>query len=121
MSDHVEIGEIAERLKSYVNTNIELLKLELTERCSVIGASLLSSLLVVLIVALFVFFVSLWLGFYLSDLLGDSYSGFAIIAGFYLILGIVLILGKSKFLESPLRDKIIQKVLNKNEVKRPKN
>lgn len=120
MSDHVEMGELANSLKSYVNTNIELLKLEVTERCSVIGASLLSNLLVILIVALFALFVSLWLGFYLSALLGDSYSGFAIIAGFYLILGIVLILGKNKFLESPLRDKIIQKVLNKNEEKSPK-
>jgi len=120
MSDHLEMGELAESLKNYLNTNIELLKLELTERCSVIGASLLSNLLVVLIVVLFAFFGSLWFGFYLSDLLGDSYSGFAIIAGFYLILGIVLILGKNKFLESPLRDKIIQKVLNKKEEKRPK-
>jgi len=120
MSDHLEMGEIAESLKNYVNTNIELLKLEVTELCSVIGASLLSNLLVIFIVALFAFFASLWFGFYLSDLLGDNYSGFAIIAGFYLILGIILILGKNKFLESPIRDKIIQKVLNKNEEKKPK-
>jgi len=115
MSEHVNIEEIADSLKVYVNTNLELIKLELTERVSVLGSSLISNLLVWLVIVLFLFFISLGLAFYLSNLLGNNYSGFIIIAGFYLLIGLILILGKKRLVEKPLRDKIIQELLHKNE------
>ena len=120
MPEHVEVEELTDILKAYINTNIELIKLEVTEHSSVIGASLISNLLIVLTGALFFLFVSLGVGFYLSAILGNSYSGFAIIAGFYLILGFILIVWQKKLVERPLRDKIIRKVLNRNEKGTPK-
>jgi hypothetical protein len=114
MSENVEIEELTEGLKLYINTNVELIKLELTERSSMIGAGLISNMLLGLACALFVLFISLGAGFYLSALLGNNYSGFAIIAGFYLLLVLILMIGQKKLIERPLRDKIIRKVLTKS-------
>lgn len=113
MSEHGEFEGLTESLKSYVDTNLELIKLEVTERSSAIGAALISNILVGVIGALFVLFVSLVAGFYFSSLLGNYYSGFAIIAGFYLVLVFILMIGKKKLVEIPFRDKIIRMLLKK--------
>lgn len=104
--------ELTESLKKYVHINYELNKLEAAERSSVIGSGLISGLLVGLIAILFFFFISLGIGFYLSSLLGDNYSGFGIIAGFYLILGAVVVLGRKRLIQIPIREKIIELVFS---------
>jgi hypothetical protein len=111
----MEKEELIDNLKAYVQTNLELLKLELVERISVVGASLTGNLIIGLVVALFLFFLSLGVGFYLSALMGDNYSGFLILAGIYFLIGFLLVLGRKKRVEKPLRDVIIRKILSKNE------
>jgi len=111
MPEFEKLTEVSESLKQYLITNFEIIKLQATERTSVIGSVLGSKLVVGLTVFLFVFTLSIALGFYLSALLGDTYSGFAIIAGFYFLLAIVLLIGRKKLIETPLRDKIIKKIL----------
>ena len=113
MSEFDKIEEITESLKQYVNINIEILKLEATERTSEIGSSLIGSLAVGITAFLFIMSLSIGIGFYLSALMGDSYSGFLIIAGFYFILALIVLIGRKKYLENPLRDKIIRKILDK--------
>lgn len=117
MSEHVEAEGLTENLKSYIKTSLELIKLEVTERSSVILASLIGNLLVGVIGIFFVLFFSIGAGFFLSALLNNYYLGFAIIAGFYLLLALILILGKKKLVERPLRDKIIRMLLSKNDGK----
>ena len=114
MSDVGKIEEIIENLKNYINTNYELLKLKAVERISVSLADLISDFLVGLVLFLFVFFISLWAGFYLSTLVGDNYSGFAIVAGIYLLIGLIMIVLRRKLVEKPLRNKIIRKIFSSN-------
>lgn len=114
MPENIKTEELTTSLKRYVNTSFELIKLEATERSSVIGAGLVSGLLVALAGLLFVLFISLGLSFYLSYLLDSSYAGFMIIAGFYLLLAIILIIGRKKLVEKPIRDKIIRKIFSDN-------
>lgn len=106
-----KLEEITDSLKEYLLLNFEILKLEATERISLIGASLTAVLLVGISVFMFVFTLSIGLGFYISALLGNAYSGFAIIAAFYFVLAIFLFIGRKKLIEKPLRDKIIEKIL----------
>lgn len=106
---------ITENLKDYLSTNYELIKLQVTERTSVIGSVLLSTLIITIIGLLFFFALSLGVSFYLSALIGDTFSGFLIVAGFYLLIGLILYVGRKNIIESPIRDKIIQILLNKNE------
>ena len=92
--------------------NYEILKLQATERASVLGSSLFGLLMVGISAFLFVFTLSIGVGFYLSAVLGNAWSGFAIIAAFYLLIAVILFLGRKKMIEKPLRDKIIDKLLN---------
>jgi len=110
MSELNKFEGISDSLKQYLILNYEIVKLQATEKASVIGSSLVSTLLVGISAFLFVFTLSIGLGFYLSSLLGDAWSGFAIIAAFYFLLSIILFLGRKKMIEKPLRDKIIQKL-----------
>lgn len=114
MPEFGKIEELTENLKKYIATSYELQKLQAIESSSVFGSGLISSLLVGLVVVLFVFFLSLWAGFYLSASIGDNYSGFLIVAGFYFLFGFILILVRKKLIEKPLRDKIIRKVFSNN-------
>lgn len=119
MNEFDKIEDITESLKQYVMVNFEIIKLEATERTSVIGSSFVSGLIVAIAAFLFVFSLSIGLGFYLSALMGDTYSGFVIIAGFYFLLALVLFLGRKKFLETPFRDKIIQILLENRKKQTP--
>lgn len=114
MQEPGKTEELTESLKRYVNTSLELIKLEVAERSSVIGSGLASKLLAGLVGIMFIFFISLWAGFYISVQLNDSYSGFIIVAGFYFLLTLILIIGRKKILEKPIRDKMIRKLFSKN-------
>ena len=107
-----QFEEISDSLKQYLMLNYEIVKLQATERASVIGSSLISSMVVGISAFLFVLTLSIGLGFYLSAVLGNAWSGFAIIAAFYFLITIILLLGRKKMIEKPLRDKIIDNVLN---------
>lgn len=112
MPEFKKLEEISDEFKQYLTVNYEIVKLHATERASVIGSSLLSSLLVGLAVFLFLFTLSIGVGFYLSALLNNMYSGFLIIAGFYFLLASILYIGRKRMIQKPLRNKIIQKLLN---------
>jgi uncharacterized RDD family membrane protein YckC len=112
MPEFKRLEEISDQFKQYLILNYEIVKLHATERASVIGSSLMSSFIVGLTVFLFVFTLSIGVGFYLSALLNNMYSGFLIIAGFYFLLAIILFIGRKRMIEKPIQDKIIQKLLN---------
>ncbi len=110
MSEPTSVEGLSDNLKRYINTNYELLKLETTEKTSVIGSSTISILLVGLAGITFILFLSICAGYYFSTLVGETYLGFAIVAGFYFLLTILLLLGRKKLITTPLRDKIIRKL-----------
>lgn len=106
--------EITESLKTYINTYYELIKLQATERASVIGSALISGFLILMSVFLIVLFISLGAGFYLSHCFNNNYIGFAIVAGFYLILSLFIIFNRKKLIDIPTRDRIIRKMLQED-------
>jgi hypothetical protein len=114
MSEVEKIEKLTEGLKKYVNTNYELGKLELTERVSVIGASVISNLLIGTACFFCLFFLSIAGGFYISAHLNNNYAGFVIVAAFYLLLGLVLILVRKKYMNTSFRDKIIWQIFSKS-------
>lgn len=113
MSRQQKVEELTEKLSSYANTNIELIKLEITENTSTVASSLSAGLFIGLIGILFLLFGSLSLGYYLSELLGSKEIGFGIIAGCYFLFGIIAIIFRKKLIIQPVRDLIIRKALNK--------
>lgn len=113
MPENGKIEEFTENLKDYVKTNYELIKLQAIERSTVIVADLISDLLIGLVVIFVVLFISFWAGFYISAIIGDIYTGFAIVAAFYMLIAIIMLLVRKKLIERPIRNKIIRKIFNK--------
>ncbi len=109
-----KLEEVTTNVNAYLKTNIEIIKLELVEQASNIGSRLIANFLVLTVAFLFILFISLSAGFYLSNYFGNNYLGFMAVAGFYFIIGLVLLFGKKYLIENPMREKIISKAFSDN-------
>lgn len=112
MPEIIKNEEITDSLKQYLTLNYDIFRLQATERASVFGSSFISSVFIGVSAFLFLFTLSIGVGFYLSALMDNTYSGFVIVAGCYLLLAIILFIGRKRMIQAPIRDKIIQKLLN---------
>ena len=102
------VESLIDRVKSYVETRIELLKLKAIDKSS----SFLSYLiLIVLIIGIgFTVFIllSIALALFIGDLLGRSYYGFLIVAGFYIIAGLVVLIFRRRWIKAPIANSMIK-------------
>ena len=87
---------IVEQVKEYMDTQLELVKLEAVEQ----GAKFLSGFIVDLIVAvcfaLAFLFISLALALLLSSLMGSYWAGFGSMAALYIIIALIAMNRKDK-------------------------
>ena len=104
-----KVENLTGSLKEYVDTNYELIKLEVIERSSVISAGIISTLIVGVTLVFFAFFISLYAAYYLSDKLEGSYMGFALVGAFYLFIALIIYFNKKKLIENPVSNCIIRK------------
>ena len=105
----VDPQEIAGRIKEYLQVRKELAILTAVEKGSQLFANLLTDGLVLLFAVLTFLFGSLALGFYLSEVLGNTYAGFLIITGFYFLAALVVYVIKDKYMEKRIVNKMIAK------------
>ena len=105
------VESLIDRVKSYVETRVDLLKLKGIDKSSSFLSLLISMLVVILISFISVMLLSVGIALFLGDLLGKSYYGFFIVAGFYLITGIVLYTYKDKWLKTPIANSMIKKLM----------
>lgn len=101
--------EIIDKLKEYVDTRLRLAKLVAIEKSASVVAEVVAILIISVFLLLAFLFVSLALGFYISELLGNSYSGFFIVALFYFLVALVVFLIKGNILERSIVNTIIRK------------
>lgn len=105
----VESQGITDRIKEYAQIRKELAILTAVDKGSRLFANLITDGLVVLFAVLTFFFGSLALGFYLSEVLGNTYAGFLVITGFYLLVSLIVYFTKDKYMEKAIINKIIAK------------
>ena len=111
------LEQLLEKLKEYLNTRIKLAKLTLIEKGVYLFSNLITDGLVVIFLILAFLFTSLALGFYLSELLGNSFGGFFIMALLYFVLALIVYLIKDKYLEKPIINGMIKKIFKDEEEK----
>lgn len=80
------INGVFQKSKEYIDTRFKLFKLKLVERSSRLIASLIVDVVKIVFALFVVFFLSLALGFYLSELLGSSSLGFLATGGIFILL-----------------------------------
>jgi len=107
--------ELLDKIKDYLNTRMRLSKLTLIEKGVLLFANLITDGLVIIFIILAFLFVSLALGFYISELLGNSFGGFFIVSLFYFVLAIIIYLIKDKYLEKPIINNMVKKILKGEE------
>lgn len=105
------VESLIDRVKSYVETRIDLLRLKAIDKSSSFLSLLISLIVVILISFISVILLSVGIALLLGDLLGKLYYGFFIVAGFYLITGLVLYSLREKWLKAPIADAMIKKLM----------
>jgi hypothetical protein len=100
-----------ERAEAYGITTFELSKLKTLETTTIVVASLVSKLSVILMIAMFALVFNIGIALFLGGLLGQSYYGFFIVAFFYLLAGIIMHFTLHKRIKKPLSDLIIKQAL----------
>lgn len=101
-----------EKIKSYVETRIDLVKLKAIDKSSTIIATMIAKIVVILMLFFFIFFLNVGIALLLGDLLGKSYYGFFIVAGFYGITGLVFHWSKEKILKTPITNAIVKDMID---------
>lgn len=104
-----KLEALTDSLKEYVDTNYELIKLEVIDHSSDLISGLISALIVGVMLVLFLLFGSFYAAYYLSDLIGINYIGFAIVGGFYLLVAIIFHLNKKNLIESRVCNNFIKR------------
>ena len=84
------INGVYQKSKEYIDTRFKLVKLKLVERSSRLIASLITDGVKGILAVFVVFYLSLSLGFYLSELLGSNALGFLATGGIFILLIVVI-------------------------------
>ena len=115
MSSSFEKWEgLTDHVKEYINTSIELTKLQIAEKTSQVVSQVIAITIVALFFLLFLIFGSIAGAWALSNWIGKPYSGFLIVAGIYLLLGIIVWVGRGRLLRFPIMNAVIRQLQKKD-------
>jgi hypothetical protein len=106
------IYDLFEKAGGYLETKVDLLKLQAVNKSSKVISSLVSRMVIIMIVFLFILTLSLGLSFWIGEALGKVYYGFFIVAGFYALTGLLIYLFRNTWLKKPVGDTLIKQMLN---------
>lgn len=94
-----KVDSLISNLTGYVETRVEILKIEAKEEISKQAANAVVYGAMGFVFALVLLFFSVAIALTIGKALGN-FAGFSIVAGFYLILGIVLLLNREKLIKT---------------------
>lgn len=105
-----DFTNLADDLRGYVETTVEIYKLQATEKIADLVAGMMINIILLVVVSMAFLFFSLAAAFLIGRALGETYWGFLIVAGFYALLGLVIHLMKNKGLKNSIADGIIHSI-----------
>lgn len=106
---------LIENLMGYIDTRIDIIRLEIQEKLKSSLVSLLHAVLLGFAAFMSVIFLSIFLGLLLNHLLDSSFWGFGIIALIYILLLVVLLIGLDKKVFNNVADKAFDNTLYKTD------
>src|SRR5688572_10195652 len=110
-----KVDSLISNLTGYIETRLELLKVEAKEELSRGLSNVLVFLLLAFVFALVIVFISVAIALVIGERMG-SYTGFGIVAGFYLLIGLGLLLSRDTLIQK-LEKKLSAMFNKKKEVK----
>ncbi|MFM2136348.1 MAG: hypothetical protein RL021_1748 [Bacteroidota bacterium] len=112
MSKNHPIDDFVGHTRQYIETRVELGKLQLIEKGSVVSGQLAARLILFLLSMSVIAFFSIAAALYLGELLGKTYYGFAVIGGIYSLACLLLYLNSYRWIERPVAGGVIRSILN---------
>ena len=105
------VESLIDRVKNYVETRIDLLRLKAIDKSSSFLSLVVSLIVVILVGFISLIMLSVGIALLLGDCLGKSYYGFFIVAVFYIIAGLVLYSLRDKWLKTPIANSMIKNLM----------
>ncbi len=102
-------------LSGYLDTRIDLIRLELQEKVSGIFVSTLHGASLALLGLMVLIFGSIFAGFALNAALDSPYWGFGVVAGVYLLLLILVLVGVDKSAFQGVANKALKDTIYKSD------
>ena len=109
----LKLETLIENLTGYVETRIELTKIEIKEDLAKGLAKVAVFMLIGVVLILFIILISVAVAYLISQSVG-TFGGFTIVAGFYLLLGLLLFVFRDAITEK-LQEQLIQIMKKKKE------
>ncbi|MBD2770452.1 phage holin family protein [Hymenobacter sp. BT664] len=102
-------------LTGYLDTRIDLVRLEVQQKVSTIFVSTIHGVTLALLGLLFLIFLSIFAGLALNSALESSFLGFGIVAGIYLLMLILVLVGVDKAAFQGLANKMLKDTIYKSD------
>lgn len=102
------VEELLEQTSDYVETRLDLFKLQVIQKLSESASSIASKLVFGIIIVIFIMVANIGIALLLGDWFGKAYLGFFALAGFYLIVGLIFNANKTKWIKDPVANSIIK-------------
>ena len=102
-------------LTGYLDTRIDLVRLELQQKASSVLVSTIHGAALAMLGLMFLIFVSVFAGLALNSALDSPYWGFGIVAGFYLVLLVLVLVGVDKAAFQGLANKALKDTIYKSD------
>ena len=106
------IGSFIESAGAYIETRVELLKLQAVSKSSGVVSSLVSTIIIAVLIVFGLSILNIGLSIWIGTLLGATWLGFIVVGGFYILLAILFIALKDRLIKRPVTDLLINKFLN---------
>jgi uncharacterized membrane protein YqjE len=106
---------IIANLMGYIDTRIDLIKLDLQTKLKNVFVSTIHGVLLGLVAVMVLLFLNIFIALLLNDLLDSRYWGFGIVTLFYLILLVILVVGLDKKVFHSMADKAFRNTIYKTD------
>jgi hypothetical protein len=99
--------KLVDHIKDYLQTSAELIKLKAVDKLAAGFSSIAVSLVLLVLIAWVIILASIGAAFWISEGMGDGYSGFFIVAGFYVLVSVIVYLSKDTVIRKSIAHKVI--------------
>ena len=109
------IGKLLLEFKKYLELQKEFVKLDATEKMTVILSAVLIVTVLLLLGSIVLLFLTFALAYYLGDVLGSLSLGFGLISAFILLLTVIFYLNRNRMVIQPMTRFMTKLILTKED------
>ena len=109
------IGKLLLEFKKYLDLQKEFVKLDATEKMTVILSAILIVTVLLLLGSIVLLFLTFALAYYLGDVLGSLSLGFGLISAFILLLTVIFYLNRNRMVIQPMARFMTKLILTKED------